>query len=180
MDKAMTYQESLEKLRDLIKGIKIAGLVTRDSAGNLRSRPMTTQEAEFDGDLWFFTDRTTEKTDDLRQNAQVCVTYSSGDATKFVSISGRAELVDDRAKMRGLWSPAHKIWFPDGVEDPNLILIRVEAESGEYWEAPSNKIVQVAGLVKAAVTGEPADEMGENKELNLRNEDGRSMPSATR
>ena len=53
---ALTGQsDDIQKLCDLIKGIKITMMTTVEEDGTLHSRPRGTQEAEFDGDLWFFT-----------------------------------------------------------------------------------------------------------------------------
>jgi general stress protein 26 len=68
-----------------------------------------------------------------------------------------AEIVTDRTKIEELWNPIHKAWFPKGVDDPNLVLLKISVEQAEYWDSPSSTIVQVAGFVKALVTGESAD-----------------------
>src|SRR5947199_3753846 len=92
-----TRNESIEKLRDLIKGIKIAMLTTAEDDGTLRSRPMVTQEADFDGDLWFFTEMSAPKVREAQEHRQVNVSYI-GD-NKWISVSGTAELVGDRRKI---------------------------------------------------------------------------------
>ena len=68
--------------------------------------------------------------------------------------------------MKELWSPAFKAWFPDGLEDPELALLRVEVETAEYWESPSSAVVKMVGFVKAVATGQQY-QAGENKTLDL-------------
>lgn len=160
-----TRQEAIEKLRDLIKDIDTAMLTTIDK-GVLRSRPMQTQEAEFDGDLWFFTSSETHKTDEIQKDNRVNVTYSSPDDNIYVSVSGTAEIVRDQAKIKELWNPIHRAWFPEGLDDPNLILLKISAEQAEYWDSSSNTFVQVAGFLKAIATGERADG-GENEKIDF-------------
>jgi general stress protein 26 len=164
-----SYKEDIKKLRELIEGIRIAHLTTINTDGTLRSRPMATQQMEFDGDLWFFTRRSTHKVDEIEAHPQVCVSYSVPDKDRHVSASGTAAMVDDRAKMEELWNPALKAWFPDGLDDPELTLIKVEVTRAEYWDSPSSKIVELIGFVKALATGKPADDMGENEEIILKN-----------
>ena len=158
-------QESIRKLNDLIKDVKVAMLTTIDW-GILRSRPMQTQEFDFDGDLWFFTSAETHKTEEIEKDRRVNVSYAAPDSNTYVSVTGTAAIVKDRAKIEELWNPIYKAWFPDGLEDPNLVLLKVAVEQAEYWDSPSSTLVQVAGFVKAMVTGERADG-GENRKINL-------------
>ena len=160
-----TRKDSIEKIRKLTEDIDFCMLTTID-AGHMRSRPMSTQQTEFDGDLWFFTSDNTHKIDEIAKDNRVCAAYSKPDSDTYVSISGRAEMVKDRAKMEELWSPILKAWFPDGLEDPHLCLLKVTAEQAEYWDSPSGKLVQLFGFVKAIATGEEAD-WGENKKVIL-------------
>ena len=157
--------EAFEKLTELIEGIDFCMLTTLDG-GHLRSRPMSTQDFELDGDLWFFTSDQTHKVEEIAQDNRVNVAYSKPDDNRYVSVSGRADVVKDRAKMEEYWSPVHKAWFPDGLDDPHLCLLRVKVEQAEYWDSPSSTLVQLFGFVKAVATGEEIDP-GENKKLSF-------------
>ena len=163
-------EESIAKLKELTEGIDFCMLTTIDS-GQLRSRPMSTQQAEFDGDLWFFTSDNTHKVEEIEKDNRVCVAYSKPDDSTYVSVNGRAEIVKDRSKMEELWSPILKAWFPDGLDDPHLCLLKVTAEQAEYWESPSGTVVQMLGFVKALATGEQAD-WGENEKIDLKGAGG--------
>jgi len=160
-----TKQEAIEKIRELTHGIDFCMLTTMDG-DHLRSRPMSTQEFEFDGDLWFFTSDNTHKIDEIEKHKRVNVAYSKPDDNVYLSLSGRAEVVKDRAKIEELWSPILKAWFPEGLDDPHLCLLKIPVEQAEYWDAPSSKIVQLFGMVKAIATGQEAD-YGENKKITL-------------
>ena len=162
---ATNRQESIEKIRELTEGIDFCMLTTIDGS-TLRSRPMSTQKFEFDGDLWFFTDDHTHKIDEIEKDPRVNVAYSKPDDNVYLSVSGRAQVVKDRAKIEELWSPILKAWFPEGLEDPSLCLLKIPVEQAEYWDAPSSKIVQLFGMVKAIATGQEAD-YGENKKIDL-------------
>src|SRR5207253_1026725 len=128
----------VQKLAKLIKGIKFAMLTTADTDGTLHSRPMATQETDFDGALWFFTYADSGKVHELQQDRAVNVSYADPSSNRYVSVSGTAQVVHDRAKAKELWSPAHKAWFPDGLEDPNLALLRIQVTKAEYWDGPSS------------------------------------------
>jgi general stress protein 26 len=158
--------ESVKKLAELIEGIDFAMLTTVCDDGSLRSRPMSTQQFEFDGSLWFFTYSDTAKVAEVEHDRQVNVSYADPSDQKYVSVSGRATLIDDRAKIKELWNPVHKAWFPEGPDDPRLALLKVDVDKAEYWDSPSSTVMHLVGFVKALATGKEY-EPGENKKLKL-------------
>ena len=148
-----------------IKDIKVAMMTTVDeNDGILRSRPMVTQEADFDGNLWFFTQASAPKVAEAA-NSQVNISYSAPEDNRYVSVSGVAELVRDKKKTHEYWKPIHKIWFPGGEEDPDLALLKVTVTSAEYWDGPSNKMVQIFQIVHSLNTGKQA--VGTSEKLDL-------------
>ncbi|MBC7814478.1 MAG: pyridoxamine 5'-phosphate oxidase family protein [Burkholderiales bacterium] len=163
-----TRAENIEKMRELIKGIDMCMLTTVDEDGSLRSRPMSTQEVEFDGDLWFFTGASTDKVTEVSREQQVNISYADAGNNRFVSVSGMARLVRDKKKIKDLWNPFLKAWFPDGLEDPDLALLKVTVHKAEYWDAPHGKVATLLGFVKALATGENADDVLENEKLTLK------------
>jgi general stress protein 26 len=125
------------------------------------------QDVEFDGDLWFFAYSDSDLVAQVGANPQVNVAFSDTRQHNWISISGTAAAVDDRAKAKELWNPLLKAWFPDGLDTPTLTLVKVAAESAEYWAAAhSSKVVTLLGYAKAAVTGKTPD-AGENETVRL-------------
>lgn len=159
-------EEDIARLRELIKGIKFAMLTTVETDGSLRSRPMTVQETEFDGDLWFFTEADAPKVDEIQHDRQVNVALAAPDDQRYISLSGTARLVRDVQKQRELWSEPNKIWFPNGPEDPNLALLKVSVTRAEYWESGSNRVGRMLDFARAMITGDQR-QVGENKKLEL-------------
>ena len=147
---------SLEKLKGLLEGIDFT-MLTTVAEGKLHSRPMSTQELDENGDLWFFTNDNSRKIDEVGGDNRVNAAYSDPDSNTYVSVFGTARVVKDRKKMEELWNPIHKAWFPEGLDDPHICLLQINVEEAEYWDAPSSKFVQIAGFVKALVTGTEAD-----------------------
>lgn len=154
--------KDIEQVADLIRGIRVAMLTTVDGDGELHSRPMATQDVDFGGTLWFFTAADSAKAEELDRDARVCVSYADEGTSRYVSLSGSARVVRDPEKMRDLWKPILKAWFPRGLEDPELALLEVTVTGGEYWDAPASRLVRLAGMVKGALTGSgmPAGEHG--------------------
>jgi general stress protein 26 len=137
-------------LSDKIKDVRVAMMTTIEPDGTLHSRPMVTQDIDavkFDGDLWFLTAASAPKVNDVAEHQQVNLSYSKPDKNLFITVSGTAQLVDDRKKIKDLWNPIAKAWFQTGPEDPDVGLLKVHVESAEFWEGPSGK---AGGLFSAA------------------------------
>ena len=162
-----TEQQRREKVKELVKDARICMLTTMTGDGKHVSRPMAVQDVEFDGDLWFFAYSDSDLVEQVRAYPQVNVSISDSKQNAWVSLSGAAEQVDDPAKAKELWNPILKAWFPDGLETPTLTLVKVHADTAEYWDsAHSSKVVTLLGYVKAAVTGKTPD-AGENETVRM-------------
>lgn len=157
--------DARQKVTDLLKKARIGMLTTMTADGKHQSRPMGLQEAEFDGDLWFFAYDSSNKIKDIAVNPNVNVAISESGNT-WISLTGTAEHVNDRAKAEELWNPLLKAWFKDGLDTEGLTLIKVHADSAEYWDSPNSGVVQLFGMAKAAITGEQA-KGGENESVEL-------------
>ncbi|WP_312320853.1 pyridoxamine 5'-phosphate oxidase family protein [Stenotrophomonas sp.] len=151
-----THTQQIEQLAELIRDVDIAMFTTTGVDGRLYSRPLGTQQVAFDGDLWFATSADSPKVAEISLNPQVNVAYASPSKNTYVSVAGTARIVDDRAKVEELWSPAMKLFFPGGKDDPNLRLIHVRAESAEYWDGPGTLLGKALSFVLSAVSDEPA------------------------
>ena len=142
-------------------------LTTIDEDGTLHSRPMSTNgQVESDGTLWFFTYANSHKVTEVEQHQQVNVSFSAPSKQRYVSMSGTAQLVQDRNKIQELWKPELKAWFPNELDEPDIALLKVNVVKAEYWDAPSSWVAHTIGLVKAIATGEKASS-GENEKINL-------------
>ena len=154
-------QEELELMRKLIKGVDTAMLTTATEEG-LVSRPMKTQEVEFDGDLWFFTKKGTSKYEEIIHDQDVNVAYAG---KAYVSVRGKAEIVEDLGKKKELWSKAYEKIMQTSYEDPTVILIKVRAEAAEYWET-DNFTKQIAFFYKR-MTGQSTESVDINETIEL-------------
>jgi general stress protein 26 len=161
-------QSDQKTLWELIKDIKFGMLTHRHGNGMMHSFPMTTQNKSIDegAALYFFISRKSEMVQGLQQDNNVNVSYSDPGDDSYVSVSGKAAISEDAAKKEALFSPMAKAWFPGGVNDPDLALLEISIGHAEYWDVKESKMVQLAKMATAAVTGEPP-KMGEHKEVNL-------------
>lgn len=161
MDAEHQASESMEKVAALIAEIKFAMLTTHDADGTLRSRPMTTLKMDGDGHLWFFTAANSYKVDDIDEQASVNLAYARIDKQDYLSVAGTAQVVRDRKTMEDLWTPWLKPWFRDGLDDPNLLLLKVRVDEADYWDAPGSAMKRLYGLAKGIMTGK-TDALGEH------------------
>jgi general stress protein 26 len=158
-------EDGLESLRRHVNGIRFAMLTTLSEDGRLRSRPMTTQEIAEDGVIWFFAADDSEVVLEVQREASVNLAYAKPESGLYVSVSGRAELVKDDAKIRELWNLVVAAYFSKGQDDPNLALLRITATDAEVWASP-NKVTRLFNTLKAVVTGED-DHSGTHEHLNV-------------
>ena len=154
--------EQVQKLWSLIKDVGFAMLVTEDGE-HLRGRPMVANQSEFNGTLWFYTRASAHKVDEVQGDARVCVTYAEPAKQDYVSLSGRARVLRDKAQIAAHWSEGLRTWFPKGKDDPDIAILEVHVDMAEYWDAPSSTMVHAYGYVKAVVTGTPPHPGGNEK-----------------
>jgi general stress protein 26 len=168
MNKTDTFSADFQKLREMIKEIDFCMFTTVDENNDLHSRPMSlNNEVDKEGNLWFFTYGNSHKVIEVNRIPKCSVSFAKPDDYRFVSISGKAELIRDKRKIEELWKPELKIWFPKGTDEPDIALLRLQIEKAEYWDGPSNVVAKVVSFVSALVKGESAN-AGENKKLDLR------------
>lgn len=160
-------EQDLATLREIVTRVKVGMLTTRDAEGQMRSRPLQTLEADAAGRLWFFVSAASAKIEEMRrEHGEVCVSYADADKQDYASISGRGEIVSERDKMQALWSPWVKLWFPEGLDDPDLALLCVHIEKAEYWDSPGSAVRRLYGLIKARATGDTGA-VGESRKLRV-------------
>jgi general stress protein 26 len=157
MQDTVTRDEAIRRLGEMIKGIPVAMLTTVTERGWLRSRPMVTQAQPFDGTLWFLSGAATSKARDVRDRQQVNLCYVSAARDRYVSVSGVASLVSDPERVTTIWNSAYAEWFPKGPSDPNLILIKVQVEEAEYWDATAHRMIRLRGILEAGGTFRDAE-----------------------
>ncbi|AHJ28064.1 pyridoxamine 5'-phosphate oxidase family protein [Nodularia spumigena CS-584] len=139
--------QQIQKLRELIADISCGMLTTIDQNGRLHSCPMyKSGDINSEGAIWFFTSANTQKADDIKRNQQVNVSFTSPDKQRYVSVSGTAELVKDRNKMQEQWQPELQTWLPKGLDEPDLVLLKVNIHKVDYWDSPSSIHPQTIGV----------------------------------
>ncbi|WP_426112633.1 pyridoxamine 5'-phosphate oxidase family protein [Massilia sp. PWRC2] len=156
------HTSQVAELTDKIKSVRFAMFTTTDQHGHLISQPMTNQEVDADGALWFFTSSSTELWHNIGTSPNVNVSFAEPEDALYVSISGVAERVVERARIDALWNPMVAAWFPNGKDDPHVVLVKVASSTVQYWDSKENKLTRMVEMAKAVITGsrpalDPAD-----------------------
>jgi general stress protein 26 len=155
------------KIVDLVGRAQSAMLTTMTRDGDHVSRPMAVQEAEFDGDLWFFAYDDSDKVGQIMAHPRVNVSLANDKKSEWTSIAGTAEIVHDRAKAEQLWSKPLETWFPDGLDTPGLALIKVHGDTAEYWDAATSRVKKLVGMGRAIRRDDPDEFPVDNSTVDL-------------
>ncbi|MDZ4845136.1 MAG: pyridoxamine 5'-phosphate oxidase family protein [Chitinophagales bacterium] len=161
------HNQNIEKFIAMVKETRICMFITLEgNSENLSGRPMSINKIDEDGALWFFTKASSHKVDALEESQKVAVAIASENSNNYLMIHGSGALHHDKAKMKELWSPVLKAWFPLGLDDPDMTLIKVTPDEVSYWDGSSSKMVVLFNMLKAIVTGKEYAE-GEHGKIAL-------------
>jgi general stress protein 26 len=144
---------SIRQLRRLLKDMPIGMLTTQTQNGASHSRPMVVHGVDASGWLWFLTDRHSRKACELSQNPLATVAFQSRTGDRYVSVQGTAVVIRDDVKLRQLWTPTLRFWFPRGRRHDDVVLVAVRVTRAEYWLLPRTRIASALKRVKAMVMG---------------------------
>lgn len=122
-----------EKVHDLLQSFHTAMLITHAAEDGMHARPMEIAQAGPDCHVWFYTDGNSPKIHEIRHDQEVLLTFQK-DHQKYLTLTGIAQLVTDRTMIEALWQEPYRVWFPEGVKDPNLTLVHIIPRHAEYWD----------------------------------------------
>ena len=152
--KNLSANEGLEKLKELVNAINICLFSTNlQKNDGATFRPMSAQEVDEDGNIWFFSGIDSDKNLEIKKDNLVQLVFSDPSKSSFLIVNGEAEIIIERKKIEELWSPAIKIWFVKGKDDPNISLIKVKTQTAYYWDTEGNKMINFFKYLASVATG---------------------------
>lgn len=163
MEKNLENQRALEKFKKLVHDINVCMFITDNEEEHNHTRPMATIEIEDNGTLWFFTDVRSVKVEEVSMEHTVHLVYAHPGKESYVDVWGTAVVVTDKKTIKDKWSPIVKAWFPNGVDDPNVSLLKITPQDVYYWDAENGKMVAFMKMAASAVTGKKVSEGVEGK-----------------
>ncbi len=144
--------ENLHIIGDIIEQVRVGMLTTIGKNGVFSSRPMWVQEVDSYGQVWFFTSKASFLIDQVRGNSKVQLTFADSAKNKFLTANAVATEVSDKERMKELWDPTLRAWFKEGLETPDIVLLKVSLEEAEFWDSPNSAVVRIVGLVKGIMS----------------------------
>jgi general stress protein 26 len=155
-------------LKDLMEGFSTAMLITHLNDYSVHARPMAIAHSDDDGSLYFATSVDSAKLREIEAEPNVALTMQS--SSVFISVLGTAHASTDRALIDRIWSEEMQVWFPDGKDDPMLVILKVVPNKAEYWDNSGVKGLGFAvSALKAYITGQKLDanDSGQNAKVTL-------------
>jgi general stress protein 26 len=147
----------LRHLGDLLEDIEVAMLTTHAADGSLVTRPLQTLALDGNGELVFFTAASSHKVDELTDIAVFNLASAPPGAQRYASGRGPARIDRDRATIEALWSLPQTVFFPQGKDDPDLVVLRVRVRDAVYWESAGNFVARALDFAQGLLSDEPAD-----------------------
>ena len=153
MEKNLQNEQALQKFISLVKDINVCMFITKIRTEDTHTRPMATVEVEDNGTLWFYSDIRSIKVEEISKEHDVHLVYAHPGKESYLDICGKASVVTDKQQIKDKWSPLVKAYFTNGVDDPNLALLKVQPRNCYYWDAESGRMVQFMKTAAAVVSG---------------------------
>lgn len=153
--KNLSQEAAIEKIRALAKSARVCLFGTSEGHLPLEVRPMTVQDVDAAGNLWFLAASSSFQTRQISRHPQAQLLFSNPGSSEFLSLHGRAFVTDSRPLKEKYWNPLAKGWFPGGIDDPELVVIRFQTEQGHYWDTEYGKTVTLLQVAVSALTGHP-------------------------
>jgi general stress protein 26 len=156
-------ENAVSKLKELVGHNSICLFATFLTELPLQVRPMSTQEVDDEGNLWFLSSKSSNKNFEIGEDSKVQLFYSNTSNAEYLSVYGHAEIFDDRTRIAEIWSPIVKAWFKEGKQDPDLSVIKVTPEDISYWDTKSGRLVSLMKIMVSTVSGKIMDDGVEGK-----------------
>ena len=161
----MSTSSHLDRVWEVVEKVGVCMMTTRFRDG-LRARPLEARPEPHDGLIWFVTDVRGAKDDEIEAHAQVCLVFIDPKDKAYLSLTGRAQVLDDRAKAAEIWKKTDGVWW-SGPDDPNVRVLRFEPSTAELWDGPASKTVAAFEFAKARATGAKPN-LGENRKVTVK------------
>jgi len=155
----------IDRVWGIIENVGVCMLTTQ-FAGGLRARPVEARPDRKAGLIWFVTDARSGKEREIVAEHDVGLVFIDAKDKAYLSITARAEVLDDHAKAAEIWKTTDKAWW-DGPNDPNVCVLRVTPVTAELWDGPASKAVAIYEFAKARLTGNKPN-LGENRKVTVK------------
>ncbi|RZJ31869.1 MAG: general stress protein [Flavobacterium sp.] len=158
--------ESVKKLKELAEGIDICMFCTQLDKLPITARPMSANEVDDEGNLWFISNARSNKNFEIKQDDKVQLFFSKISDSKYLSVFGHASIYNDRQSIEAHWTPIGKAWFEEGKDDPDVSVIKVTPTDAYYWDTKDGKAIAFLKWAANAL-GAGVDDGGVEGKINV-------------
>ena len=152
--KNLVAHEGVEKLKEMVDKIDMCLFCTHlKTDDGSKARPMSTQQVDENGNIWFFSEMSSDKNKEIAQNENVQLFFSSPSKSCYLVVNGKAKIIVDKTKIEELWTPLAKIWFKGGKDDPAISIIKVKPTNCYYWDTDGNRMINFLKMIVSVATG---------------------------
>lgn len=150
----LNSKEAIDKLKTLVDDIIVClfctDLKTDDGS---TCRPMSAIKVCDQGNIWFFSEKNSEKNQAITADKKVQLFFSHPAKSSYLVVNGEAEIILDKTKIEELWTPAAKVWFKEGKDDPTISIIKVKPTNAYYWDTDGNRMINFLKMIASVVVG---------------------------
>lgn len=159
----LSGSEAIKKIKDLVDESKSCFFCTSGAGQEAHARPMSVQEIDDDGNLWFLSAVDSLKNEELQSDASVKLYFQGSAHSDFMELNGVANVSQDKEKIEELWEPVVKTWFTEGKDDPRITVIKVTPTEGYYWDTKHGRAIAGIKMLIGAAIGKTLDDSIEGK-----------------
>ncbi|PZU80281.1 MAG: general stress protein [Chryseobacterium sp.] len=152
----LTHLEAIKKIKEISEKARICMFCTELDRLPSNSRPMSLQETDDNGNLWFISSATSNKNFEIKEDRRIQLFFMNNSDSEYLSVYGEASIYKDKSTIEDKWSTMANAWF-EGKDDPNVSIIRVEPKETYYWDTKAGKLVSLLSFVTSALTGNKTD-----------------------
>lgn len=151
--------EAAQKIKELAEKAEVCFFCTDIASGKpFKTRPMSAQKVDEQGNIWFLSAIDSHKNEELEQDPYVQLLFQGSAHTDFLTLWGTCAITRDKQKIDELWEPLVKVWFTEGKDDPRITVIKFTPEDGYYWDTKHGGMVAFAKMIAGAITGTTLDD----------------------
>ena len=156
--------EAVDQIRAIVKKAQTCFFCTAlSTGGGSGARPMSVQQVDNDGNLWFLSANDSHKNAEIAVDPVVKLFFQGSPHSDFLELNGHATITTDKEKIKELWEFVVKTWFTEGIDDPRLTAIKVTPSDGYYWDTKHGNAIAGIKMLIGATIGKTMDDSIEGK-----------------
>ena len=155
----LSGSDAIEKIRELALHAETCFFCTLIKSGRpFETRPMTIQQVDENGNLWFLSASDSHLNAEIESDPLVQLLFQGSRRSDFLTVNGKASIHRDKKRIKEYWNPIMKTWFTEGEDDPRITVIKVETDSGYYWDNKHGNAIALMKMAVGAAFGKTIDD----------------------